>query len=68
MSGMFKKQKKLKFILLGPKDSGKTTILYKQQLHKTVDTMPTADFYTEDLNVCSLPPSRFFDVSIFFLI
>jgi Ni2+-binding GTPase involved in maturation of urease and hydrogenase len=51
---MFGKKKKLKIGLLGPIGSGKTTILYREQLHQTVDTVPTVDFYTEDLVVCFL--------------
>jgi len=43
------KKKKLKIVLLGPVGSGKTTLLYYAQLHATVPTVPTADFYTEDL-------------------
>jgi small GTP-binding protein len=46
---MFGKKKKLKIGLLGPIGSGKTTILYREQLDQTVDTVPTVDFYTEDL-------------------
>jgi len=54
---MFGKKKKLRFGLLGPIGAGKTTILYREQLHKTVDTVPTVDFYTEDLVFDKKEPS-----------
>jgi len=56
------KKKKLKIGLLGPVGSGKTTILYREQLNQTVDTVPTVDFYTEDLVVNKKEPCSVCDV------
>jgi len=43
----FKKQKKVKILMLGLDGSGKTTILYKLKLGDVVSTIPTIGFNTE---------------------